>query len=556
MASIKSRISTSFCINLFFAFTVIIFGPYEIFIANSSDFVFTFRDIWWMLILVGICYLVVSILLLTLLPFLLSKFIQQLIFAFTLCCYAQAMFMNGKMEVLIGQRIAWDRATIIVNLLLWIGIFLVVFGAGFCFRNHWNQLLCGLSLALVAVQTTALVSLLLTTEVLTEEKNGYLSQDGMLELSKESNVIVFLLDFFDGRTMDSILAENPNFLEPLEGFTYFPNAISIHSRTYPSITYLLTGNICHFDQRPMSYVNNAFSNSNFIPELCRNNVDTGLYTFDYYIGARANGLIRNYVEEKQPLKFRETVDFLIDMVLYRDMPYFLKERFSYEAPYINSNVVDEEALKALGDSEGAAPFRNFDDEWFYSTFEEEGISANIENPVFRFYHLGSCHLDLSNQEALGMRSLEIVYAFLNQMRELGIYERSTVIILSDHGYSGGGGLDMPHKTAVPLMIAKPEGISNGMIQTSDAPVSHVDFIPTVLDGFSLDYESYGKTLFKIEEGEERERYYYYSALNTDEEGEIELREYLLDGDARDENSYHFTGNSWDILYSYNKVAGE
>ncbi len=461
--------------------------------------------------------------------------------------------MNGKMEVLIGQRIGWDKGTVAVNLLVWLGIFGAVFGIRVFFRNAWNKLLRSFSLALVAIQAIALISLLLTTEVLTEEKNGYLSQEGMLELSKERNVIVFVLDSFDGRIMDRILDEEPDFLEPLEGFTYFPNAISVHSRTYPSITYLLTGNICYFDLRPISYINESFSKSNFIPELSRNHVDMGLYTFDYYVGARANGLIRNYVAEKQPLKFAQTVEFLLDMVLYRDMPYLLKGRYSYEATYINSNVVDEEALEAM-DSIGAAPFRNFDDEWFYTTFQREGLSANTENPVFRFYHLGSCHLDLSQQETLGKRSLEIVYGFLDQMRELGIYENSTVIILSDHGSSGGGGLDMPHKTAVPLTIAKTMGTSSDMIQVSEAPVSHTDFIPSVLDGFSLDYENYGRPLFDIVEGEQRERYYYYSALNSDEEGEIELREYLLDGDARDENNYHFTENKWNIMYSYNKVA--
>ena len=80
MATIKDRIFSSFCTNLFFAFTLIIFGPYEIFISNSSDFVFTFRDFCWMLVLVGVCYIVVSVLILTLFPTRLSGLIQQIIF--------------------------------------------------------------------------------------------------------------------------------------------------------------------------------------------------------------------------------------------------------------------------------------------------------------------------------------------------------------------------------------------------------------------------------------------------------------------------------------------
>ena len=35
--------------NVFFAITLIVFGPYEIFITNINDFTFYFRDFWWIL---------------------------------------------------------------------------------------------------------------------------------------------------------------------------------------------------------------------------------------------------------------------------------------------------------------------------------------------------------------------------------------------------------------------------------------------------------------------------------------------------------------------------
>ena len=113
---------------------------------------------------------------------------------------------------------------------------------------------------------------------------------------------------------------------------------------------------------------------------------------------------------------------------------------------------------------------------------------------------------------------------------------------------------MPHKTAVPILFVKPAGVTDGELQVSDAPVSHTEFIPTILDGFSLDYQEYGRAFYDIPETEDRERFYYYSALYTNEEGEVELREYKVNGDARKEENYHFTGNKWDIQYSQNIVA--
>lgn len=554
MNSLKAKIFTSFCINLFFAFTVLIFGPYEIFISNKGDFIFTFLDFWWMMAVIGSLYVIVATFFLALLPYSLSRQIYTLIFAFTICCYIQAMFLNGKMQVLIGQRVKWNTTTIIFNVLIWIGIFVAILVISYFAKQYWEKILYLLSLALVAIQMTALISLLLTTDALTEKKNGYLSQDGMFELSGEENVIVFILDYFDGRTMNAILTDDPHFLDPLDGFTYFPNATSVHSRTYPSITYLLSGNMCYFDKRPISYVNDAFANSTFIPELCKNEVDVGLYTFSQYVGASVNGMIHNYISEKQPLKFGETVKSLINMTLYRDMPYLAKPYFEYESSAINGLVVDEESLQQSQNSLLASPYKNFDDEWFYETLKETNITIGNEKRVFRFYHLGSCHLNLSNQLPYGIRSFEIVYTFLDRMRELGIYKDSTIIITTDHGYSGGGEGYMPHETAVPLLIAKPSGASESEIRTLNAPVSHTDFIPTVLNGFSLDYSRYGRTFFDVAEGEKRKRYYYHSALYNDEIGEFALREYEVDGDARDKSCYHFTGNSWDIQFSENKVA--
>lgn len=63
----------------------------------------------------------------------------------------------------------------------------------------------------------------------------------------------------------------------------------------------------------------------------------------------------------------------------------------------------------------------------------------------------------------------------------------------------------------------------------------------------------GKTIFEYEEDERRGRFYYYTALYSDEEGEVELREYKIVGDARNKENYEFTGRTWPVLYSLNKV---
>lgn len=553
MCTLKKKIFYTFCVNLFLAFTILVFGPMEIFISNSSDFQFTLSDFWWMISVFALGYLLVSTILIALLPDKLCEVISSLIFAFTLCCYIQTMFLNRKMQVLIGQEIEWGTGTVLSNLFIWICIFILVLAGNHFLKEKGEKVHQFLSLAITTVQLVALISLLLTTDVLSEEKNSYVSNENMLELSQEKNVVVFILDFFDGRTMDVVLNENENFLEPLEGFTYYPNATSVHSRTYPSVAYLLTGDICYFDKKPQDYINEAYEESSFIPTLCGNGIEVGLYTFPTYIGDSAKTQICNYVFKKLKLDFVQVIRVCGKMALYRDMPYIVKNRFEYDVSAINNRVVKDSSSDE--DDNSAEIYQNFNDEWFAQMLTENGLNISEKEGCFRFYHLASAHTNLSNPYPYAVRSFEIVYEYLDKMRELGVYEDSMIIITTDHGSSGSGEtLDMPHKTAVPILFVKPAGVSGGEIQISEAPVSHTDFIPTILDGFSLDYADYGRAVYDIEESESRERFYYYSALYSDEEGEIELREYKVDGDARKAENYHFTGNKWDVQYSYNKVA--
>ena len=416
MNKLKGKFFYTFCANLFLAFTILVFGPLEIFISNSSDFQFAFSDFWWMLVVFASGYLLISTVFIALLPDKLCEVITLFIFTFTLCCYMQTMFLNGKMQVLVGQEVVWETKTIVVNLFVWFCFFAIVFAGRYFLKDKGKKVIQFLSLSLVAVQFVALISLLFTTDVLYEKKNGYVSNENMLELSQGKNVIVFILDFFDGRTMNTILNEDEDFLEPLEGFTYYPNAISVHSRTYPSITYLLTGNMCYFDKKPQVYVNEAYEKSNFIPTLYENGIEVGLYTFPSYIGNSARTQMCNFVPEKLELRFAEVVRCCGKMVFYRDMPYVVKKRFEYDVSNINIRVVRDNVSDETGNN--AALYQNFNDEWFAGMLTEDGLNIGEKDGCFRFYHLASVHADLSNPYPCAIRSFEIVYDYLIKMQEM------------------------------------------------------------------------------------------------------------------------------------------
>jgi len=543
MKRIKENFLSVLAVNCFFAISIIFIGPIEIFSVNTVDFEFSIVDFWKYLAAAGLFFIVVASIVMLLVPELMRKFMMWGIFSVTICCYLQSTFMNGKMQMMVGQNVTWSTGVKIVNLLIWFAIMLCV-AMLIAKGKKYKTVLTYLAVCLLLTRVVSVTSVLLSTGALKENKSGYMSKDYMLDLSsKGDNVVVFLLDYFDGRVMDEILDKEPDFLNTFDGFVYYPNATSVHSRTYPSITYLFTEKICYFDKEPDDYIENAFNDGVFWKELVDANTNIGIYSYKEYFSHSARADMCNYYREKGTVNAKPLLKYMAKMVLYRDMPYAFKNRFTYDSGSIN-----EEVICVSGDNK----YLVFNDYWFDNTLDSEKVKQTIDENCFRFYHLGSCHLNFDNKAEAGKYALTIVNDYCRQMKEMGIYKDSTIIILADHGFSGEGDtLDMPHQTAVPLMLVKQAGSADTKLVTSNAPVSQTEFAPTVLEAFGLEYS--GRSFEEIGENENRDRYYYYSAMYDNLDGEIELREYKVDGDARKPESYKFTGNTWDIIYSQNKV---
>lgn len=546
--STKEQWILSLVTNFFFAFTVLVFAPFELFLMNPSDFSYSFYEFWWVVVGTALLYLLFSFgISVVLRKYLLDYFILG-IFSFTFCAYLQVMLLNGAMRSLTGEKIVWSGYLIGGNLALWFLVPAVFWWIKVKYPSFFRKLILFIALSLSLMQLVALISLLTTKELKSEQVVGYLSKEGMFELSENENAVVFVLDTFDGRTMDKLLEEEPDYLEPLAGFTYFPDATSVYSRTYPSIPYLLTGSSCYFDKPPITYVDKAYEESRFLSDMAENGTELGIYTYGEYIGEAIKPYISNYAFTKPELDMLRIERNMLQMALYRDMPYFVKQYIQYDIDKINNLAVKVPEGSAL------EKFRTSNDEWFAKELEA-GLHTADTKGKFSFYHLHSCHSNLTDPIPAGKYSLEIVYDYIGQMQELGIYEDATIIVTTDHGASGAGDtLDMPHQTAVPIMFVKPAGVgADTKLRISQAPVSQADLFATVLAEFGLEAED-GRNIFEIEENEERERYYYYTALYSDESGEVELREYLVNGDARLPESYQFTGNKWDVQFSFNRVS--
>jgi hypothetical protein len=246
----------------------------------------------------------------------------------------------------------------------------------------------------------------------------------------------------------------------------------------------------------------------------------------YYSEDIASNLVRGRPAEERRLD----IAAVYDLSLFRSLPHFLKrkiynrqdwtvrrlfirspsklpERKEDRVQWIRSR--DRMTLKNRNLFSPAAFRRNMDVRFIDAMLAESRL-ADVRG-TFKFYHLGGVHAPLNLNEKLAFRkmtvnrrnyirsataSLKLMGLFLDELRRLGIYDNSMILIVGDHGagFQGqrfvlqpgmpveGDGEDIVTQSfrvaALPLILVKPPA-ARGALKVSDQPVSLADIPATV-----------------------------------------------------------------------------
>lgn len=545
----KQRAELSVIVNFFFIFTMIIFIPYDIFFANQPDFQFGFSDFWWITASFGLITFFLLFIISMILPLKWFWGMQSVVFAFTLCAYIQRMFLNLYVTSIVDEQLDTGAHPVwsVLNLAVWGCIIVGMLVLLLIKTDTWKNALMIGSMGLIAVQGVALITLLFT-ENLSNADRFNTTTEGLYELSPEDNIIVFLLDHYDIADVDLVLKEDPNFYDDLEGFTYFDNAAAVYSRSYPSNTYLLTGlELPEYHTAPYSdCVEKAFSESSFLPTLKQLGFEIELYTLGWIVGDAGGQQASNYSHVEYKLPYFKTVRSMLKCSLYFDMPYAVK-------PYLGIDGAETSIAEDNIYSE--------DDAQLYRGLIETGLSTEKSNPSFKFIHLNGAHSPYTINEQCesvpgGVKAIQqfkgcmnIVKEYLDQMKELGVYESSTIIITADHGNMNGRG--ELNKAVAPILFIKPAYAGFDPLKTSHAQVSHADLFPTIIEAAGGDYDVYGIPIFDIPEGESRTRIFHYTDLI--DWAEREVIDYKIPDDIRDFDNWEKV-SSKKVYESLYKVA--
>lgn len=482
-------------------FTVLIYLPCDTYFNNFNEFNFPVYDFLLPLFLIFLLSLAVV----GALGVFVGKKVGEILtcgfLGLTLCVDVQYMFSNGNLGLMIGEQVNWSEYTSfgIFNSITWITVFCLPFIFKSAFKKAIKLYPC-ISAFLGGIQLLSVI--LLTFSVGNEAfcyRNDSLDGGEQYVISGKKNIVTFVFDTADNIFLGKILQDNPEAFEGLEDFTLYTNTCSVHDYTLASMTQMLTG----AEDCPMydtdNWLESAWDSEK--AEDFYNRFHNAGYRINAFMRAEVpteflNGKIDNASAGVTPLEVDKSgiERDIFKLTLYRGLPFMLKK------------FVDVSTLDLKGHVTFSKDFYYYDDEYMKNLILKE---SEKDNNYFIIEHLNGPHPPCDDVTEETINCLNIVKEYIRQMKEMGVYENSSIIITSDHGRHTS---DFSAGAVTPIFMIKEANKSFDKMQVSNAPVYHGDFLATYLYEAGLytnsDKEIYGNTVFDFEEGSARERIWY------------------------------------------------
>ena len=586
----RARFGFAAAASAFLSFTLLVVAPFELVAANADSLLLDVGSIWWCMALLAAAVAAVLALSLSALRGRAFTAGFSAVLAAGVCFYLQALFMNQGLPTADGNAVSWrDFAPIAFGTgAVWLAV-IVAAVVGSRFRPRlWRVGGVAVALVLALVQGVGVASLVANPQTLDSARTRVdLTEEGLFDLSPKGNVVVFVLDTFDTAYMDQVLQDYPDALDAFEGFTYFRNCTGSMIPTRYAVPSLLTGqsvaSLGSYDE----YFHNAYAHGTFLSDIADEGYTVGIYSDSTGMNDEDPAVRQQIVDQTLNVRHIDipvdplgTMGILAQCALYRDAPWLLKPWFWYYTDELNNAMVadtvplDAEGNLVSADAAGdaASTVYRMDDAGYLEKLRDRGLALDDAGAAgaFRFIHLTGAHypyvLDENAdyvgdgnsslvQQARG--SLEIVAEYLDQMKELGVYDSSTIIVTADHGnWYLTEDIDAP---STPLMLAKPARAEGALqagsssadgpaqaapVAVSEEPVSHYDLQATVVEAMGGDPSAYGSTLFDEHDPLEP-RYYLMTAVQPDGTY-VAYKEYEIVGDALDFDNWRLTGREWEI----------
>lgn len=492
--------------------------------------------------------------------------------ALSVACFVQSAFLNTGLPVADGKAVPWEDYTKITlaSSLVWVALMAGAAAFALLKGRSAKTAACVLSVVLVAVQSVGLVTTwneqqqtLDAAESQSTVWDGkpLVTTEGMYELSGKDNVVMFVLDTLDNKYLDQVVERYPDALDGFTGFTRYANTSGVMIPTRYAMSALVTGQSLDDGDEVWDNAKIAewYSEDNLVDAMGALGYGVNVYATDMPQGTGSlQGRVGNVHRVDLEAPFWPTVTELWKCSLYREAPWALKPPFWFYSGDVVGNLVGE------GDADDRTPFK-LDDAAYLDTLREEGLSFGSdlegENGTYRLIHMMGSHYPMT-LDADGERveegetdcvdqtrgALRAVEAYLDELRRLGIYDQTTVIVTADHGewYLA----DEIGGPSSPFLLVKPSETAAEAaepLKVSHAPVSQRDLPATLLKAMGdEDYSAWGRAVDEVGEDERRTRLYDATSVVGEKHVYTAIKEWAIDGDVQDWSAWSKTGREWPI----------
>lgn len=492
--------------------------PLELFNGNQSEFLFGSKDFIFTFLLGFAAIWLIASLLLSIMPNKIFNALTTLIFAFGILSYIQYIFLNKTLATDDGSAVDWNaiKSETIINSIIWILIFLVIISLPFIIKKAYRKLFYYFSIFAILIQLVAVVSLLFTSRFDSGLDNKYeILSDKQYELGNEENVIVLILDKYGNLEFDEMLSKDEHFADCLKDFTYYKDMNSTYAYTTPVFAYIFTGKegleLSHYEKyRHLLDEAWASDESKERFSLIKDaGYERDLFTLDYghiYVDAKCfedifDNMGHIKLQTDRGLLFR----LFLKTAIFKCSPTIIKPKFE-TMYYSYQGVVNYLDGKPCD-------YYNYD---YYAGLKNNGLYLSDEiKKKFIVEHVSGAHdanIDAEGNEYITKEESKedrenlqkglmlMLDEYFNQLKSLGVYDSSTVIVMSDHGG------EYKNCDPQPIFFIKPANQHFDNMQVNNAPVSSEDIMPTIMYHMGIDdYSEYGKRIYDWSEADKRER---------------------------------------------------
>lgn len=386
-----------------------------------------------------------------------ALWVMVILSALAVAVYGQGNIFGAKYQILDGKSIPWDKmiGTGVLNTVFW----LLIIGAGIFTAARYKEkalpVLRNVMLCFAGFMALVTFMRFLTVPTVPLTTAAYNNTD-FYKVSSKRNIFVFILDGFDIPLFSQLLKEVPGTADALTDFVSYDNTIGKFPTTQGALPHILTGVPNDNTKKYADYLDEAFTKSPFINEARKKEFD--LYFYTYQTFAPRYKVLHHipHIKNAEEVKFSFFKD---DIGSYGSV--YRCSFFTYLPHFLKCFTPLWPSTKL---SKADWTFSDNVSRWLAELPRSRQLSAATDRNVCKFFHLAGVHFPDYNVEA-ARKNIEIVKNFIAELKRLGVYKKSSIIITADHG-----SIDAPR----PIFICN---TGKGALKHTQAPFSFDNLSP-------------------------------------------------------------------------------